>query len=200
MTAASPGPRDRIVYTAVQHLRQHGVAATGLRGVVADASAPWGSLRHYFPDGKDQLVAEAMAWAGSFAASRVEAYLHEAREPTPSGLFADLVLGWVQDLERRDYARGCPVAAAIVDSSDVNEVIRCAAADALERWRTPLERGLVSMRATPQRAGELATLMLCSLEGAILMARAQRTVEPLHTVLRTLTPVLDAEPRSPAMP
>ena len=121
MSAASPGPRDRIVYTTVQHLRRHGVATTGLRGVVADASAPWGSLRHYFPGGKDQLVTEAMAWAGSFAAARVEQYLHEAVEPTPSGLFADLVLDWVRDLERRDYARGCPVAAAIVDSSDIIE-------------------------------------------------------------------------------
>jgi AcrR family transcriptional regulator len=196
MAAVSPGPRDRIVYTTVQHLRRQGVAATGLRGVVADAQAPWGSLRHYFPGGKDQLVVEAMSWAGTFAAGRVQHYLREAADPTPSGLFDDLVLGWARELEGRDYERGCPVAAAIVDSSDANESVRCAAADALETWRAPLELGLVSMGVDDGRARDLAVLMLCSLEGAILMARARRSVEPLQVVLRTLTPVLEAEPRS----
>jgi len=198
MQQSSPGPRDRLVYTAVQHLRQHGVTATGLRGLVADAAAPWGSLRHYFPGGKDQLVTEALGWAGSFAASRVEAYLQSAASPTPSGLFADMVQAWVRDLEKRSYARGCPVAAAVVDSADTSETIRCAAAQALEQWRAPLVRGLLTVGVPADRATDLATLMLCSLEGAVIMARAARTVEPLHTVQRTLGPVLDAEPRSPA--
>jgi AcrR family transcriptional regulator len=184
------------VYTAVQHLRQHGVTATGLRGLVADAHAPWGSLRHYFPGGKDQLVTEALAWAGSFAAARVDAYLVSAIGPTPSGLFADMVQAWARDLEKRAYARGCPVAAAVVDSADTSDAIRCAAAQALEQWRAPLVRGLVTMGVASGRSADLATLMLCSLEGAVIMARAGRTVEPLHTVQRTLGPVLDAEPRS----
>jgi len=197
MPQSPPGPRDRLVYTAVQHLRQHGVTATGLRGLVADAAAPWGSLRHYFPGGKDQLVAEALMWAGSFAAARVDDYLRSDRSPTPAGLWADMVQAWVRDLEKRAFARGCPVAAAVVDSADTSEPIRCAAAQALEQWRAPVLRGLLTMGVPDDRAPDLATLMLCSLEGAVIMARADRTVEPLHTVQRLLGPVLDAEPRSP---
>jgi AcrR family transcriptional regulator len=198
MPQTLPGPRDRLVYTAVQQLRQHGVTATGLRGLVADAAAPWGSLRHYFPGGKDQLITEALGWAGSFAADRVDAYLADVSRPTPSGLFADLVQAWVRDLEMRAYERGCPVAAAVVDSADVSEAIRCAAAQALEQWRAPLVRGLVTMGVARDRAEDLATLMLCSLEGALIMARAGRTMEPLHAIQRTVGSMLDDEPRPAA--
>lgn len=193
MTEANP--RERIVYTAVQHLRQRGATGMALRGLVADASAPWGSLRHYFPRGKDQLVCEALAWAGDFAAARVEDYLRRSPAPTPSRLFAHLVDGWVQELERRDFARGCPVAGAVVDCADVNDDVRSAASSALGRWREPLEGGLVDMGVGRRRARDLSVLMLAALEGAILLARADRSGEPLRIVVRTLTPMLDAEPR-----
>src|SRR5262249_52667678 len=54
-------PRERMVFAAVQSIRERGVAGTALRDVVERAEAPRGSLQHYFPGGKDQLVAEAVA-------------------------------------------------------------------------------------------------------------------------------------------
>lgn len=187
-------PRERILYTAVQQLRQRGVTGMGLRGLVADASAPWGSLRHYFPGGKDQLVTEALAWAGDFAAARVEHYLAHAAHPSPSGLFADLVDSWARELSARDFARGCPVAAAVVDCADTNDEVRASASAALEQWRQALARGLIGMGVRRARARDLSVLMLSTLEGAILLSRASGTVQPLRTVVRTLKPMLDAEP------
>ena len=58
-------PRERMVLSAAQLVRIQGVGATGMRDVVAHAEAPRGSLQHYFPGGKDQLIAEAVAWAGT---------------------------------------------------------------------------------------------------------------------------------------
>ena len=70
-------PRERVVITAVHHLRARGVTGTGLRPLVADAGAPWGSFAHYFPGGKDQVVCEALDWAGAFAR------FQQARQPNP---------------------------------------------------------------------------------------------------------------------
>ena len=185
-------PRERIVYETVQQLRRAGVSGTGLRQVVAGAGAPRGSLQHYFPGGKDQLVAEALDWAGSWAAGRVEAHVAGMRRPTPGRLFAAVVDEWVADLEARDYSRGCPVAASVVDCADTNQVVRQAARSALETWRRPITDALVGMGRPPHRADALSTLMLCALEGAIVLARAQRDTAPLRLVARELALVLDA--------
>jgi AcrR family transcriptional regulator len=181
-----------MVYEAAQHLRRAGVTGTGLRQVVTDADAPRGSLQHYFPRGKDQLVAEALEWSGSWAAARVESHRSRLRRPAPSRLFAAVVEDWAADLEARDFARGCPVAAAVVDCADTNETVRSAAESALETWRQPLTAALVSMGRPRRRAESLSTLMLCALEGAILLSRARRDTAPLRLVARELAPVLDA--------
>jgi AcrR family transcriptional regulator len=192
MSASTRGPRERMVYAAAQHLRRTGVSGTGLRQVVTDAEAPRGSLQHYFPGGKDQLVAEALDWAGTWAAARVDEHVTRMRRPTPSRLFTAVVDDWAADLEARDFARGCPVAAAVVDCADTNETVRRAADTALETWRRPLTEALVGMGRPRRRADALSTLMLCALEGAILLARARRDTAPLRLVARELAPALDA--------
>jgi AcrR family transcriptional regulator len=181
-----------MVYETAQHLRRSGFGGTGLRQVVIDAEAPRGSLQHYFPGGKDQLVAEALDWAGTWAAARVGEHLSRMRRPTPSRLFSAVVDDWVTDLEARDFARGCPVAAAVVDCADTNETVRRAADTALETWRRPITAALVAMGRPRRRAESLSTLMLCALEGAIVLSRAGRDTAPLRLVARELAPVLDA--------
>ena len=186
------GHRDRIVYETAQQLRRAGVTATGLRQVVAEAGAPRGSLQHYFPGGKDQLVTEALQWSGSWAADRIGRHLAGMRRPSPSRLFTAMVDDWDDDLRGRDFERGCPVAGAVVDCADTNPAVRQAASAALETWRRPITDALVTMGRTRRRAETLSTLMLCALEGALVLARAQRDTAPLRLVARELAPVLDA--------
>ena len=191
MPEAAHGHRERIVYETAQQLRRAGVTATGLRNVVAQAEAPRGSLQHYFPGGKDQLVSEALQWSGAWAADRVRRHVAAIRHPCPSRLFAAVVDDWAADLRDRDFERGCPVAGAVVDCADTNETVRQAAETALETWRRPITEALVDMGRTRRRAESLSTLMLCALEGAILLARAQHDLAPLRLVARELGPALD---------
>ena len=177
------------MHTAVQHLRERGVEGMGLRPLVAAADAPWGSLRHYFPQGKDQIVTEALEWSGSFAADVVTGYLDAARRPTGPGLVGAVIGWWIEDLTRRDFARGCPVAAIVAGGVDERSPIRRAAVRAFDVWAEPIRAGLVSMGWSPREAGELATLLLAALEGAVLMARARRSVAPLRVVERRLRPL-----------
>jgi len=114
------------------------------------------------------------------------------RRPSPSRLFTAMVDDWDDDLRGRDFERGCPVAGAVVDCADTNPAVRHAASAALETWRRPITDALVTMGRTRRRAETLSTLMLCALEGAIVLARAQRDTAPLRLVARELAPVLDA--------
>ncbi len=99
MAPSERGPRERMVFSAAQLIRRDGVAATGMREVAAHAGAPRGSLQHYFPGGKEQLVNEAVAWAGRYAGNRVARFLAALPEPTPSGLFAEMVRQWTDEYE-----------------------------------------------------------------------------------------------------
>jgi AcrR family transcriptional regulator len=186
------GPRERMVYSAVQLVRTQGVAATGVRQVVEHSGAPRGSFQHYFPGGKDQLVGEALLWAGDFAAHWAATYPRTTSKPTPGGLFAHLVKQWKDEFTTRGYERGCPVLATTADlagsDSAVNEQLRAA----LDRWEQAVVAELVRMTIPRRRARRLATLMISTLEGAIMSARVRRDVTPLTTVVAELSPVLNA--------
>ena len=57
-------PRDRMVEAALAGLQASGLAGAGINQVVAASGAPKGSLYHYFPGGKSQLVREALVRFG----------------------------------------------------------------------------------------------------------------------------------------
>src|SRR5689334_1843175 len=115
MAVSGRGPRERMVFSAAQLIRRDGVASTGMREVAAHARAPRGSLQHYFPGGKEQLVNEAVGWAGRYAAGRVARFLAALPEPTPGGLFSQMVRQWTDEYTSTGFEGGCPVAAATVD-------------------------------------------------------------------------------------
>ncbi|MEV0968263.1 TetR/AcrR family transcriptional regulator [Microtetraspora glauca] len=191
MAVSERGPRERMVFSAAQLIRRDGVTATGMRDVVAHARAPRGSLQHYFPGGKEQLVNEAVEWAGRYAGKRVARFLGEMSEPSPSGLFAAMARQWIDEFQTAGFTGGCPVAAATVDCADSTESTRAAAAAAFDCWNRPVARALRDMGVPEQRAGSLATLMISALEGAILIARSEQDVRALTTVAGELGPFLD---------
>ena len=196
MAEPAKGPRDRMVYSAAQLVRERGVAATGIRDVVERAGAPRGSFQHYFPGGKDQLVSEALLWSGDFAAQWVTSYVNGARRPTPSGLFTHMVAQWKREFSTRGFERGCPVNATAAEvagvRSPVNEPLRLA----LGRWEDAIVAALARMDVPARRRRRLATLMLSALEGAIMLARVHKDVRPLTTVAAELGPLLDRSHRA----
>lgn len=198
MARAERGPRERMVFSAAQLIRRAGVGATGMREVAAHARAPRGSLQHYFPDGKEQLVNEAVGWAGRYAGNRVSRFLAALPEPTPSGLFAEMVRQWTDEYETAGFEGGCPVAAATVDCARTADSTRQAAEAAFTRWTCAVAGALADMGVPEERSRPLATLMISSLEGAILIARAERSVRALTTAVRELGPLLDAAMTRPA--
>src|SRR3954471_18412244 len=109
-------PRDKMSQSAALLMREHGVDNTSFSQVVAHAGAPRGSIYHYFPGGKAQLVEEATRWAGGFVAHR-NAKAMEADGPL--GAVNASELAWRAVLTETEFRAGCPIAAATVDGEQV---------------------------------------------------------------------------------
>jgi AcrR family transcriptional regulator len=189
-----------MVYSAAQLIRARGVTATGVRDVVEHANAPRGSFQHYFPGGKDQLVGEAVSWAGEFAAQWVASYRRTAPTPSADGLLAHIVQPWKDEFTRRGFERGCPVMATAADLAGAESAVTVPLRGALERWERAVADELAHMGVPAERARGLAVLMISALEGAIMWARVNRDVEPLDTIVTELSPLLRSEGREAGPP
>jgi AcrR family transcriptional regulator len=190
--AIQHSPRERMVYAAAQSVRERGVSGTALRDVVERAAAPRGSLQHYFPGGKDQLITEALAWSSDYAAGTVQRYVESTANPTPSGLLAAMTRGWRAEFSARGFQRGCPLLAAAADAAADDPALRAAIEAGFEGWLTPVRSALRDMGVPAARARSLATVLISALEGAIVLARTKHDDTPLRDLVRELGPVLDA--------
>jgi len=174
--------RKKMISSAAVLIRERGVEATSFTDVLAHSGAPRGSIYHHFPGGKAQLVEEATRFAGEFTAASLSAALERGDLDAALDVLADF---WRRTLQDSDFAAGCPVVAVAVEG-DRTPAARDAAAAAFSRWEDLLAAALRSGGAKPRYARARATLVIAAFEGAVVLARAQRSLEPLNRVTREL--------------
>ena len=189
-------PRDRMVRSAAQLIRRKGVSGTGMREIVTEADAPRGSLQHYFPGGKEEIVSDALLWAGDMTAQLVRRNLRELKSRTPSALLAAIVDGWRRDLNREKFSVGCPLVAATADTAASSALLRDALRRAFDRWLEPLSESLIDLGVPVERSDNLALVIIAALEGAIILARVRRDVTPFDALVSELGPMLDGVART----
>jgi AcrR family transcriptional regulator len=169
--------RERIVEASAGLLRRQGYNATGVKQIVSDAHAPFGSLYHFFPGGKEELGAEAIRLSGALYERLIPAVFDPAPDlPTAVRSF---FAGAAEHLRETDYADACPIATVALEVSSNSETLRRACAEVFESW---IVAGAERHRAaglTADQARELTIAMLAALEGAFVLARALRSTEPL---------------------
>ena len=192
-------PRERMVRSAAQLIRRKGVSGTGMREIVTEADAPRGSLQHYFPGGKEELVSDALLWMGDVAARRTKRCLNELKTRTPSALLASIVETWRRDLTSEEFSAGCPLVAAAADTAATSERLRQVLGRAFDGWLEPLSESLVDLGVPIDRSDNLAIVIIAALEGAIILARIRRDLTPFDALVLELGPLLDAVAR-PAIP
>jgi AcrR family transcriptional regulator len=181
------GSRERMVRSTALLVRERGARATSIDDVLAHSGAPRGSVYHHFPGGRQQLLSEAIDYAGEFVAGRIE------RAANALEMLDVLLRDYREQLLRSDFRAGCPVVAVAIEAGDPESDLHRRAGAAFGRWQELLERRLVAEGVSATRAAELAVLVIASVEGAIVMARARRDAQPLDDVHRQLRDLLHTE-------
>ncbi|WP_329214522.1 TetR/AcrR family transcriptional regulator [Streptomyces sp. NBC_00683] len=170
--------RDRLLAATQELIETGGYYGAGLNQVIATSGAPRGSLYFHFPGGKDQLVGESVRRAGQ----SIGVALGDLADPGPS--VTDLVNGVLRylgdRLEESGWRKGCPVATVALETAAVNDPLQEACSEVYTSWEAALREQLTDR----PDADDLAVTILALVEGALLLARAHRSREPLERVAR----------------
>lgn len=170
--------KERILETTAELFRRHGYTGTGMKQIVEAASAPFGSLYHHFPGGKEQLGEEVIRRSGAMYG---ELFATVARESDDLLSYVDAVFrGAAETLVASDYADACPIATVALEVASTNEPLRLATADVFQSWLDGWETTLVRWGGiAPERARALAIELLGAMEGAFVLSRALRSPDPM---------------------
>ena len=176
--------RQRILEASAELLRRQGYNSTGVKQIVTEARAPFGSLYHFFPGGKEQLGAEAIRVSGALYEQLIPAVFDPAPDlPSAVRMF---FAGAGEHLRETGYADACPISTVALEVSSTSEPLREACRDVFERWIELGAERFVRGGLSPSRARELAIAFFSALEGAFVLARASGSTDAL-AVARVLT-------------
>jgi AcrR family transcriptional regulator len=180
--------RALLLNGARQLLAEKGYAGMELRDVAARGHAPRGSIYHHFPGGKTQLAREAAELEGTTIRDLIERSLEDRGLKETLSMFGEVFRRRVANHPERI---GCPVAAAALARPEDPELAAAATA-AFQSWERPIAAALRDEGVSAKEAEVFAGLVVSTVEGALLRARAAGSQEPLDSAIGGLGQALDA--------
>jgi TetR/AcrR family transcriptional repressor of nem operon len=185
--------RRKILEAAAPIFNQHGYEGSSLNALMEATGLQKGGIYRHFAN-KEELAAEAFdyTWEAAWNAQILRVDEEEDGIEKLKRLIANLVE------HRSPVAGGCPILNTAIDADDGNPVLRARVARALRSWLSHLRR--IVEQAQDQREIRpgadpqvVATLIVASLEGALMMSRIQHSDKALRLVQSHLNRYLDTE-------
>lgn len=174
--------RDRMIVSAAEVLRERGAAGVTIDEVLVRSGAPRGSVYHHFPGGRNQLLTEALHYAGDVLTNSID----RAAGGGGRTLLAGFAGFWAQLLEDSGFNAGCPVVAAAIGPADAEPPLSADAGKIFGRWRDALNQAFVADGFEESDAKSLAVTAIAALEGAVVLCRSLRSLAPLRDVVGQL--------------
>ncbi|HEY4133301.1 MAG TPA: TetR/AcrR family transcriptional regulator [Gemmatimonadaceae bacterium] len=184
LTAKGRATRLRIVTAAAALVFERGVSGTSLDDVKAKADVSSSQLYHYFAD-KGALVSAVIAHQVDAVLSGQEPYLSKLDSMAALRSWRDAIVRIRRDLKCQG---GCPIGSLASELGESDAELRGEAAAGFQRWEGSIRSGLAVMKErgelrTDANVHALATGILASAQGGILLTQAYRTTKPLEAAL-----------------
>jgi TetR/AcrR family transcriptional repressor of nem operon len=185
--------RQKIVEAAAPIFNKRGYEGSSLSELMEATGLKKGGIYRHFSS-KEELAAEAFDY--TWEAAWKSRLLHLDEKANGIEKLKQLIANFVN--HRSPVAGGCPILNTAIDADDGNPVLRVHVGKALRSWLSRLEtivdqahaRGETQSAVDPHT---VATLIVASLEGALMMSRIQRNDDALRRVQTHLNSYLDAE-------
>ncbi len=169
--------RQQLVETTSRLLEAQGYHGTGLNQIIRESGAPRGSLYYYFPDGKEELAAAAVAEQGERMRDFTASVLSQVADPVEA---VDRVMaGMIEHFSASHFCGGAPLAAVALETAARSARLRTTCAAAYNELIAAFAAKLTAGGYPEMRAARLATVIVAGIEGAVILSRTQQSVEPL---------------------
>ena len=176
--------RDQILETTCDLLENQGFHATGLNEIVRESGAPKGSIYYYFPEGKEEIISESVAYAGQRVAERIQAHLAGTEDP------AQVVQSFVETIahhvEASGFRAGGPLTIVASETATTSERINQSCQEAYTQLRNAFAEKLTRAGIELENAASLAWMITSAIEGGIILSRTYHTGDPLRQVAASL--------------
>lgn len=170
--------RDRLVGATADLFRVGGYHATSVKAIVERAKAPFGSMYHHFPGGKEELGAAAITTSGLAYGDLIDVFFGDDVTDLVEAINAFFAAAaWT--LTETDYADACPIATVALEVASTNDDLRQATKAVFDDWVTRASARFVQHGISADQAPHLARTTIMLLEGAFLLCRTGRTTEPM---------------------
>jgi TetR/AcrR family transcriptional repressor of nem operon len=189
--------RQKIICKAAPIFNQRGFDGSALSDLMRATGLEKGGIYRHF-DSKQQLAGEAFDYAWHLA---LDARFAEAQKITNTVDRLKQIVWNFRDRRAGLVQGGCPLLNMAIDSDDGNPALRNKARRAFSSWLGRLQsiveegQGRREIRSSVN-AMELATLIVITLEGSLMLERLQRTREPLNIACRHLEEYLETNIRA----
>jgi TetR/AcrR family transcriptional repressor of nem operon len=184
--------RERLLTTAAELFRRQGYAQTGVNQIIQEANATSGSFYHFFPAKEDLLLAVVDHIAEVFETGIFGPAADRSDDPIEE-IFMILDL-YRRQLDDGGFTFGSPLASLSAEVSENHPDVRVRLAEILSAWTGRIEKLLHGAGARLPRSfdrGALAQLIVCTMEGAVLGTRLQRSLAPFDAAVGQLRTYLD---------
>lgn len=182
--------REKVLESAAQLLQQQGYAATSINQIISKSGQPKGSLYFHFPGGKQEIAAAAAVRSSDLILVLInEVFVTSA---TLREVIEGITKAYSDQLRASDYRDGCPISPLATSSMGEVPMLQQSCANAFDDWLAAIEAGLRKRGVAHSKCSALASLILSSIEGAILLSQARRNTDALDSLPMSLAPLLDA--------
>jgi len=184
LTARGRVSRERIVRAALELMLEHGVAATTIEDVLQRAKASKSQLYHYF-GGMPRLIESVIAAAEISVLTAHRPHIDRIDSSESLRAWADHVVA-LNEAYGPDL--GCPLGTLSAELTASDDRARAQLEASFERWIEPIRRGIEVMRQNGELSDGadpalLATAVIASLQGGLLLAKMTRSSVPVSVAL-----------------
>ena len=179
--------RDQILDAGLKVMFRKGYVGSGVRDIVAEASAPQGSFTNHFRS-KERFAREVLDRYFEHTRTLVAQALDDTSRSPRERLrrYLDTI---TERLAADGFTRGCLIGDFSLEAAPVSAMLRERLAAIFAEWRTPFAACIAEAQAAGEVAADfdpddLAEFLLASWEGAILRMKVERTAEPLERFKR----------------
>jgi AcrR family transcriptional regulator len=183
----SPSTRDILILTALKLFAEKGYNCTSVSDILAQADVHSGSLYHHFETKQSLLLAVLEKYRDEIQTMLIEPACRGVQDPI--GRIFALLARYRQLLKKTDCNYGCPIGSLALEIHEPDPPVRKLLAANFDRWTSFVESCFkAGRRQLPPKTdtGALATFVLTTMEGGVMLSRTARSLKPFDAAVATL--------------